>query len=364
MTDTIPGLLVVDDEANIRASIRRALFDDYEIHEASSGEEALQKIRSGIDVKIIISDMFMPGGINGIELFTQTKKIAPQAKRILMTGNSDGEMAMQAVNIGSINYFIKKPWDINELTAILHQMNQMTDLERKNEILLLELKYANKSLVSANDDLKKHRELLRKSLDERTQELLDALRQLESANAELQKAAIRDGLTGLYNHVTIKSRLEEEIARCIRYESEVSIIFTDIDHFKLYNDRHGHDVGDIVLKSVSAFLIDGSHDISPSRKSDIIGRYGGEEFVLILPQTSKDGALIRAERLRQGISLLDVPGAREQPLGHLSISIGVATFPHDASTGDELLKKADEALYRAKAGGRDCVVPAVNKKQT
>ncbi|MBU1221095.1 diguanylate cyclase [Myxococcota bacterium] len=360
MTEQLSGLLIVDDEPHIRSSIRRALFDEYQVTEAESGEKALSLLRSGLDVKIIISDMFMPGGINGIELFGETKRLAPQAKRILMTGRSDAEIAMKAVNMGSINYFIQKPWDLHELTAVLHQMNQLSDLEKKNEILLLELKYANQSLIATNEELKRHRELLRQSLDERTNQLMEALRDLEEANAELKKAAIRDGLTGLYNHVTIKSRLEEEIARSQRYSSEVSILFCDVDHFKLYNDRLGHDVGDIVLKSVSKFLIDGNSDISPSRKSDIIGRYGGEEFVLILPQTSKEGALIRAERLRQGINLLDVPGAKQQPLGHLSVSIGVATYPQDASSMEEILKKADEALYRAKGGGRDRVVPAVS----
>jgi diguanylate cyclase (GGDEF)-like protein len=358
-TEPLPKLLVVDDEKHIRSSIKRAFIDDYQIIEASSGEEALILLKRGLNAKILLVDMFMPGNINGIDLFIEAKKIAPNSKRVLMTGKADLNLVFSAINKGSIDYFIKKPWDISEMAAVFSQMNLMGKLQRDNELLLLELKYSNNNLLKSNKDLKEHKELLLQSLDDRSKELLNTVRELENANHELKKKAVRDGLTGLYNHVTIKTRLDEEIARSCRYKSELSLIFMDIDHFKSYNDRLGHDTGDVVLTTLAHFLLNGSDVVSPSRKSDIVGRYGGEEFIIILPETSKEGALVRGERLRQGIEHLTVPGAKGQPLGCLSCSMGVATYPQDAKQRDKLLKVADEALYRAKSSGRNRVNPAI-----
>ncbi len=357
----LPVLLVVDDEKNIRSTIRRALREKYEVHCAGSGEEALSCIEGGLTPHVILADMFMPGGMHGITLLEQSLSFSPMTKRILMTGHADLDLALTAVNQGHIHYFIRKPWDISELMAVLDQMKRMDALERRNELLVLELKYSNQSLLQSNRSLKEHQALLRQSLDERSQELLKLVRELEEVNRELKRKAIRDGLTGLYNHATIKTRLNEEIARAKRYGDPLSLIFLDIDHFKLYNDRLGHDVGDEVLVAVATFLLNGNDEISPSRTSDIIGRYGGEEFVIILPETTNQGALIRAERLRQGITTLTVPGAREQPLGCLSISAGVATFPQHSQKPGDLLKMADEALYRAKSSGRNQVQSAKPK---
>ncbi|MDA3863286.1 MAG: diguanylate cyclase [Deltaproteobacteria bacterium] len=349
-------LLVVDDEKHIRSSIKRAFYDKYKIHEAKSGEEGLQILQSGLAVDILLVDMFMPGGMNGIEFFEKAIEITPRSGRILMTGRDEVQIALKAVNKGHINYFIKKPWDIQEMANVFQQMEKIYYLEKKNELLVLELKYSNSSLKEANQELKKHKELLRQSLNERSYELLKTVRKLEEANKKLKKEATRDSLTGLYNHKNIKTRLKEELARAVRYKSQLSILFCDIDHFKTFNDNHGHDIGDEVLATVSNFLINGSEKVPPSRKSDIIGRYGGEEFVLILPETNKVGAKIRGERIREGITKLPVTGAQSQPLGFLSVSIGISTFPEDSGECDKLLQIADKALYKAKNSGRNRVI--------
>lgn len=352
-----PRILVVDDDALVRRSLSRHLGHEAQVHEAASGEEAIAKLRAGLDVHVMLVDYAMPG-LSGIEVLRESRLMAPRARRILMTGDISGDMLQKAINEGKIHHFLKKPVQPDELNAVLQQMFEMIRLERKNELLLMELKFSNDTLKKTLNELHRHKELLQQNLDERTQELMRANRELEEANRILQAQAMRDGLTGLYNHATLVARLEEELARAKRYKSQLSVIFCDIDHFKQYNDRLGHAVGDAVLRAVANFLVSGSPSVSPSRKSDIVGRYGGEEFVLILPETDKGGAMVRAQRLCDGVRSLDVPGTAEQPLGFLSISMGVASYPTDAETVNELLKTADDALYRAKFEGRNRVIPA------
>jgi len=127
----------------------------------------------------------------------------------------------------------------------------------------------------------------------------------------------------------------------------------DLDHFKHFNDTFGHEAGDYLLQNLGGFLK------SHVRGGDIACRYGGEEFVLILPEISQEVALIRAEEFRQGVSQLQVD-YREQCLKNITISVGVAVFPKHGMTTDDVLKAADEALYRAKAAGRNRIVVADN----
>jgi diguanylate cyclase (GGDEF)-like protein len=123
----------------------------------------------------------------------------------------------------------------------------------------------------------------------------------------------------------------------------------DIDHFKSYNDRHGHPKGDELLIKVAELVKEGL------RKTDIAARYGGEEFAVILPETGKEGARLVAERLRKNVESYPFPGRESQPLGRLTLSVGVATYPEDADSVMRLVAKADENLYKAKDGGRNRV---------
>ncbi|MBU1245012.1 diguanylate cyclase [Myxococcota bacterium] len=354
----LPRLMIVDDDELIRRTFVRQFGQKSVIREASSAEEALHLFSIGFDPHIVVADYWMPG-MTGIELLHHCLKVSPRTRRILVTGDGQAEILEKAVNEGHIHHFIRKPWNPGHLNELFHQMFEMIEMERRNELLVAEVKYANASLQRALEDLKRHKRLLEQDLDARTRELVDANRKLEESNARLAAQAFRDGLTGLYNHATVVSRLEEELSRAGRYRAPLSLLFCDIDHFKNYNDRLGHDNGDRVLKAVGVFLRLGSPAVSPSRKSDIVGRYGGEEFVIILPETDKKGAVVRAERLCMGLNVIDVPGATEQPLGCLSMSVGVASFPEDAQTVHDLLKCADTALYKAKEAGRNRVVQAV-----
>lgn len=164
----------------------------------------------------------------------------------------------------------------------------------------------------------------------------------------IHQATFTDTMTGLYNLRYFRRIFEQEIARASRYSLQCSLIFFDIDHFKNINDQFGHLVGDEVLQEV-ANMITGS-----VRSMDIPCRYGGEEFVVITPQTSLAGALLLAERIRANIA--SMPHSREgEHFPQVTISGGVASFPEDANSADDLLNKADKALYLAKDGGRNRV---------
>jgi diguanylate cyclase (GGDEF)-like protein len=167
---------------------------------------------------------------------------------------------------------------------------------------------------------------------------------------KVERLSITDGLTGLYNRRFLGVRLEEEYSKAVRYGTQLSLLVMDVDFFKRVNDIFGHQVGDHALIAVAQILQ------QSARESDLVGRYGGEEFVVLLPHTDFDKALVVAEKIRLAVSEAPVEGMGER---RLTISIGVAGFPDiKAATMEELVRKADEALYRAKEGGRNQVVKA------
>jgi diguanylate cyclase (GGDEF)-like protein/PAS domain S-box-containing protein len=165
----------------------------------------------------------------------------------------------------------------------------------------------------------------------------------------LQYQSIRDVLTGLYNRRYFDETLLREMNRASRGNHPLSILMFDIDHFKKFNDAHGHDAGDFVLNNVSEIML------SFIRESDIACRYGGEEFMIILPDTPIEIAQKRAETLRGEISRNELR-FNDEPLGAITISIGVAAYPQHGEQKNALIKSADEALYQAKQNGRNRVV--------
>ncbi|MCU0515949.1 MAG: PAS domain S-box protein [Oscillatoria sp. Prado101] len=167
----------------------------------------------------------------------------------------------------------------------------------------------------------------------------------------LQHQSIRDPLTGLFNRRYLEESLTREIHRASRDRQSLGIIMLDVDHFKRYNDTFGHEAGDAVLRELGLFLK------KHIRSSDIACRYGGEEFMLILPEASLEHSIERAEQLREGIKHLNLEHHR-QPLGGITLSLGVAVFPDCGLTGEAVIRAADAALYRAKIQGRDRTVAA------
>ena len=170
-------------------------------------------------------------------------------------------------------------------------------------------------------------------------------------NARLYSLAITDSITKLYVHRYFQFRLEEEVARSRRYNSTISLLMCDIDHFKNVNDTFGHQQGDCILREVSRIIR------KNVRNTDIPCRYGGEEFAIILPETTQQDAKIVAERIRRDVCEFEFPSIIPgQPPVRCSISIGVAGFPLNADNKDQLIQKADAALYVAKDTGRNKVV--------
>lgn len=178
--------------------------------------------------------------------------------------------------------------------------------------------------------------------------LLENLR-LYRQTAEL---AVRDGLTGLLNHRRLHERMKEELSRSLRYHHPMTLMMIDVDYFKRYNDTYGHQQGDELLRALAEILRQNV------RQSDIVGRYGGEEFAVILPETSKSAAVVLAQRLCGIVANTAFPGRPDGPPVRCTISIGVASYPEDGLTVSELVAAADTALYRAKRFGRNRVVVA------
>ncbi len=165
----------------------------------------------------------------------------------------------------------------------------------------------------------------------------------------IRRQVVTDHLTGLYNRRFFTKRADEEVQRALRHRAPLSMLMADIDHFKHVNDTFGHATGDRVLQAVAGILKEAL------RGDDVCARYGGEEFAVLLPHTASEGAMLAAQRIRDTLGQTRYTGLGLPVDAHVTISIGIATCPGDATGMDELLEFADQALYQAKAAGRDTV---------
>jgi two-component system cell cycle response regulator len=164
-----------------------------------------------------------------------------------------------------------------------------------------------------------------------------------------EKLAQTDGLTELHNYRFFQQRLSIELNRARRFSRSLSLIMLDLDHFKAYNDVFGHQAGDQALRQLAIRLR------YSSRSYDLVARYGGDEFAIILPETSKEMAVEVAERIRAAVEHSRVEGPRRSLDSRFTASLGISSFPDDATEPDELIRRADLALYLAKARGRNRV---------
>lgn len=174
------------------------------------------------------------------------------------------------------------------------------------------------------------------------------LAEIETLHETLREQAIRDPLTGLYNLRFLTESLKREIAQATRDKTSVSVVLLDIDHFKAFNDTYGHKAGDEVLQALGNLLS------TQTRLGDIACRYGGDEFVIIMPSAHPKEALRRAEQWRRLFETTEIV-SKEDTIA-ATISVGVATFPDHGMTDDEIWRAADNALYAAKSAGRNCVM--------
>ena len=318
-------LLVADDDRAVLSHIRSGLKDaGYRFVEASDGTQVLTALRTE-PPDLLLMDVEMPG-MGGVEVCRIVK--ANQGENgfgflpvILMTARrTNGKV--EGLELGADDYLIK-PFDMLELSARVKSM--------------LRLKALQDALLEKNRQL----DTMNRELEDRRLELLELSR--------------TDGLTGLINRRYFDERLEEELRRAQRYRSPLSCFMMDLDHFKRVNDTLGHLFGDSVLKEVALVARRALRDV------DILGRYGGEELVALLPQTGPTEALRAAERIRQGVEALalEARGATGQSRVRCTLSIGVASFPAAGiRTGAELVKVADDCLFAAKEAGRNRVCQA------
>jgi len=298
------SILIVDDSPTLRQEIihilrQTSLFKFY--YEAGDGIEGF-KMALNKAVDIILCDLEMPG-MDGFKFLTMmgTREELQDIPVIMLTGRESQEAKVRALEQGASDY-VTKPFDPAELIARVKVQVKIKSLQ---------------------DSLKKSNEML-----------------LKLSNT--------DPLTQLYNRRYLTDALEREMNRSTRNNTPVTLVMLDIDHFKKVNDTYGHQRGDLILKRMADLLLSGM------REYDLAARFGGEEFALVLPETSPEQGFEAAERLRLACSELAFPD--ELSALKLTISLGVAAFPHpDIHTLDDLIREADYALYRAKRTGRNRV---------
>ena len=316
------NILVADDEAAIRNLVAELLQDEgHTVTLAEDGQDALEKFNRGWH-EIVFSDIRMPK-MTGIELLAEVMEINENTQFIIMTSHASVENSIAALKQGAFDYIIKPFAELDLVVDTAKRAIANLTAIRKQQYLVSTLSRQNVELGDLN---KKFREM-----------------------------AIRDGLTGLFNHRHAQDRLNEEYERSRRFQRRFSILFMDVDHFKFFNDNNGHQAGDVVLKTISEIMI------SAIRESDLVARWGGEEFIIIAAETDAKQACELAERIRIAVANHAFAHAKQQPLGMVSLSIGVATITDKTEDPQSLVKLADDAVYHAKDHGRNRTVFCVRE---
>ncbi|MET0265051.1 MAG: diguanylate cyclase [Duganella sp.] len=289
-------ILVVDDAMENIQILHQALRGEHEVQFALSGEKALE-LATAQQPDLILLDAVMPG-MDGYAVCAalQASPRLQDIPVIFVTALNKPEDETRALEAGAVD-FISKPFNVAVVRARVH--SQLT-IKRQ----------------------------------------ADAMREL----------SMTDGLTGVANRRNFNDRFDAEWRRCSRAGLPLSLIMIDIDHFKLYNDRYGHQAGDLCLQAVSAAMKG-----CASRPQDLLARYGGEEFILLLPQEGPDGAEAVAQRIQDEVRKLALPHEASPTSASVTISMGLATAmpPLELAEANALIRSADANLYRAKQTGRD-----------
>jgi diguanylate cyclase len=311
-----PGvrILVVDDEPDLILFLRTLLEGvGYKVVTATNLAAAREIIRiEAFD--LVLTDKNLPDG-SGLDLCRELMPV--DCEVVMMTGYASLGSAVEAMRCGVSDY-LQKPFEGEELLARLGRALETLALKRYHNELVGELR---------------------------------------EKNAELEKMAIVDPLTQLYNHAYFHDSLDREVRRASRQDRSFSVVLLDLDGFKAINDSFGHKTGDEVLHRFAESLRGRNRRLTDLafrlRENDVAARYGGDEFAVILPDTPKIGAAVLAERLRVQFETLGLHDS--QPV-QLTLSLGIAGFPDDASDRDGIIEAADMALHAAKSGGKNRVV--------
>ena len=330
MGDFKCSLLVVDDEPYILATLSSLLSSDFDVLTADSAEAA-QAILQNREVHLILSDQKMPRQ-SGIQLLEWVRQHHPKTIRLLMTGFAELEEAVDAINRGQVFRYLFKPWRADELLEVLHSASRSFLLERSHEQLLEELRQLNLDLEQR--------------VAQRTRELEEANHELEQKNKMLEKLALTDPLTGLPNRRAMDRLAERELRRRDRYPSPLALGLIDVDHFKEINARYLLPGGDKVLVDLARALM------SSLRTVDLLGRIGGEEFLVIAPETNLEGAMVLGERIRSTVEATEFNYKGE--IIPVRVSLGFAISEQGVTADYEQMKHtAAAALSEAKTTGRN-----------
>lgn len=297
-------ILVIDDEESIRSLLEVVLVrEGHHVTCVATGEEGIVRIKHQ-EYSLAVVDLKLPG-IDGLEFLRQAKVITPTTEVILITGYASLGTAIESLKLGAADY-LAKPFEVEHLKIIIART-----LERK-KLLNISLEVEHYKKLSQIDDL-----------------------------------------TDLYNRRFFQQTLVTELTRAKRYKRHVSLLMIDIDNFKIYNDNNGHTAGDDLLKKI-AWVLRGS-----VRNCDYVFRYGGEEFTVIAPETTKSGSSVLGIRLLELVENEEFPKTDCLPQKRVTISVGIATYPDDTSDSKVLIEKADEAMYAAKNAGKNrCAIIA------
>ena len=227
-----------------------------------------------------------------------------------------------------------------EVNRVAGYFGMQVNIEHSVEEILQE---ANTRLAQINMTY----EQMNRELTEAKMELHRLTRELQEKNRRLEALVNLDGLTGVYNHRYFQSTLRKEISRAHRHTHPLSLIMADVDHFKGFNDHHGHQAGDFILREMCQVIT------RVLREYDLIARYGGEEFAVLFPETPKEAAFETMRRVAAAVKNMDLEYEAFGEKGVLTVSAGIAACPDDADSSDDLIRCADDALYKAKREGRD-----------
>lgn len=327
------SLLLVDDEPYILKTLSALAAKDFVVLNADSAEAAMEVFRRR-EVDIVLTDQKMPG-MSGVQLLEWVREHSPKTIRLVMTGLARLEDAVDAINCGQVHRYLFKPWRANELLQILRNASRTFLLERSHEQLL--------------DELRKLNQGLEERVQQRTHELEEANRQLQQKNSMLEKLALTDPLTGIPNRRAMDRLVRSEQRRRARYPSPLALGLIDADHFKQINERYLLPGGDHVLVSLGQILADSVRSV------DTVGRIGGEEFMVVAPETNVEGAVILAERIRSAVEQASIV-YKSQKI-QLTVSLGFAIGEANTQTTyDQLKHVAAAALGEAKITGRNRAV--------
>jgi two-component system chemotaxis family response regulator WspR len=312
-------VLLVDDQVIIGEAVRRMLVGeaDIQFHHCADASVALATAHR-VNPTVILQDLVMPNA-SGFALLAQYRgdALTRDIPVMVLSTKEDPVVKSDAFTAGASDYLVKLP-DRVELIARIR-------LQSRARVNQLQRDEAHRALVSVNQ-------------------------QLEEATERLRVEATHDTLSGLMNRRAFFDNMQRELSRSKRKSEPVALIMGDIDHFKGINDSRGHMAGDAVIREVARRLR------NTVRTSDLVGRYGGEEFVILAVDCPAEAASKLAERMRRSVAATPIPFADNGITATISLGVAAALNGYD---GDELLRTGDEALYRAKRAGRDRVELAV-----